>query len=164
MAETPRPYPDGLSHALGQIPSGLFILTVRKEGRSTGMLASWVQQAGFEPPMLTVAVKRDRFVADWIQASGKFTLNQLPDGAKGLLRHFGRGFEPGSDAFQGIEVRQEASGGPVLEEALAFLDSEVVAHLAESDHIIFLARVVGGELFARGTKPFLHVRGNGFHY
>lgn len=166
MAETPRPYPAGLSHALGQIPSGLYVLTVRQGDRSTGMLASWVQQAGFDPPMLTVAIQRDRFIVDWIEAAGRFTLNQLPLGSKALIRHFGRGFEPDVDAFHGIAIRQEteAQGGPVLKDAMAYLDTEVVGQLAESDHRIFLARIVGGDLLEQDAKPFLHVRANGFHY
>src|SRR3954464_13286509 len=100
MADHPRPTISGLGQALGRIPSGLYILTVRHGDRSTGMLASWVQQAGFEPPMLTVAVHRDRFGVDWIVASGKFALNQLPTGSKALIRHFGRGFTADASAFE----------------------------------------------------------------
>src|SRR3954454_13606606 len=114
MVDHPRPNISGLGQALGRIPSGLYILTVRHGARSTGMLASWVQQAGFEPPMLTVAVKRDRFVGDWIEASGRFVLNQLATGSKALIRHFGRGFDPDADAFEGLALRDDAAGGPVL--------------------------------------------------
>jgi flavin reductase (DIM6/NTAB) family NADH-FMN oxidoreductase RutF len=155
---------DGLSHALGRVPSGLYILTVSHEGRSTGMLASWVQQAGFEPPMVTVAVRRDRYVGDWIAASGRFTLSQLPVGSKALIRHFGRGFDGDAPAFEGVALRDDARGGPVLAGALAFLDAEVAAELAGGDHRIFLARVVAGELLAPDAEPLLHVRSNGFHY
>src|SRR5687768_13076480 len=65
----------GLGQALGRVPSGLYILTARHDGKATGMLASWVQQAGFDPPMVTVAVNRDRYVGDWITRSGRFALN-----------------------------------------------------------------------------------------
>ena len=87
----PRAHPERPLH-----PDG------RHGGRSTGMLASWVQQAGFDPPMLTVAVRRDRYVADWIAASGRFTLNQVAAGDKPLLKHFGRGFGPDEAAFDGV--------------------------------------------------------------
>ena len=99
MTDQSRPPVTPLGQALGRVPSGLFILTVSHEGRSTGMLASWVQQAGFEPPMVTVAVASRRYAGDWIAASGRFTLNQIPAGNKPLLRHFGRGFEPDAPAF-----------------------------------------------------------------
>src|SRR6266446_4493075 len=98
MADHARPTISGLGQALGRIPSGLYILTVTHEGRSTGMLASWVQQAGFDPPMVTVAIAGQRYVGDWVAASGRFTLNQLPAGSKALIRHFGRGFAPEAPA------------------------------------------------------------------
>jgi flavin reductase (DIM6/NTAB) family NADH-FMN oxidoreductase RutF len=164
MTDHLRPDSSGLSPALGRIPSGLYILTVRNGGRASGMLASWVQQAGFEPPMLTVAVKRDRYIGEWIDASGKFALNQIAVGSKALIRHFGRGFAPDADAFEGIAIRREADGGPILDDALAYLDAEVAGEIAGGDHRIFLARVAAGELLNPNAEPLLHVRANGFHY
>ena len=55
-----------LSAALGRIPSGLFILTVRHGSKETGMLASWVQQCSFDPPRLTMAIRKGRDVLDWL--------------------------------------------------------------------------------------------------
>ena len=34
---------------LGRLPSGLYVLTAGRGAAATGMLASWVQQVGFEP-------------------------------------------------------------------------------------------------------------------
>jgi flavin reductase (DIM6/NTAB) family NADH-FMN oxidoreductase RutF len=167
MTADSQPSPQsGLSHALGKIPSGLFILTVRDGDRATGMLASWVQQAGFDPPTLTVAVKRGRFVADWIVSSGRFALSQLATGSRTLIRHFGRGFDEGTPAFEGLELRDDARGGPVLAAAIAYLDTELVAELTvpEGDHHLFLARIVGGDILDPGAEPFMHVRASGFHY
>jgi flavin reductase (DIM6/NTAB) family NADH-FMN oxidoreductase RutF len=164
MADPQRPMSSGLGQALGRIPSGLYILTVRHGERSTGMLASWVQQAGFEPPSLTVGLRRERYVADWVASSGRFALSQLAVGSKALIRHFGRGFEPDAPAFEGLEVRQDARGGPVLAGAMAFLDAEVTAELDAGDHRIFVARIVDGALLLPDAEPLLHVRSNGFHY
>jgi len=166
MTDHQRPTISGLGQALGRIPSGLYILTVRHGERSTGMLASWVQQAGFDPPMLTVGIRRDRHVADWVAESGRFALSQLPVGSKSLIRHFGRGFEPDAPAFEGVALlpETEAQGGPVLATALAFLDAEVAGELAAGDHRIFAARVIAGALLLPDAEPLLHVRTNGFHY
>src|SRR4051812_36801885 len=80
MGDPRPPELSGLSQALGRVPSGLYILTACRDGKATGMLASWVQQAGFDPPMVTVAVNRDRYVGDWIAHSGRFALNQVATG------------------------------------------------------------------------------------
>jgi flavin reductase (DIM6/NTAB) family NADH-FMN oxidoreductase RutF len=164
MADHLRPAISGIGQALGRIPSGLYILTVRHQGRSTGMLASWVQQAGFEPPMLTVALRRDRYVADWVAAAGAFTLSQLALGSKTLIRHFGRGFDPDAPAFEGLELHDDANGGPILAAALAYLDAKVAGELAGGDHRIFLGHVTAGGLLHPDAEPFVHVRANGFHY
>lgn len=164
MPDLSRPEPSPLALALGRVPSGLFILTVRRANRRTGMLVSWVQQAGFEPPMLTVAVQRDRYVGDWIIDRGRFTLNQMTAGRKTLLRHFARGFGPDDDAFQGIAVLDKAEGGPVLADALAYLDAEAVGELSGPDHRVIFARVVGGALLDPRGEPMIHVRHHGLHY
>jgi flavin reductase (DIM6/NTAB) family NADH-FMN oxidoreductase RutF len=166
MADHLRVTNTALAQALGRIPSGLYILTVRLGDRSTGMLSSWVQQAGFEPPLVTVAVRRDRHVADWVAEAGRFTLNQLPRGSKPLIRHFGRGFPPDEPAFEGVALRDDvpAHGGPVLAAAMAYLDAEVAAEIAPGDHRIFVGKVVDGALLQSDAEPLVHVRANGFHY
>jgi len=159
--------PKPVSAALGRVPSGLFILTARRQDRSTGMLASWVQQAGFEPPMLTVAVSRDRPIASWIAETGRFALNQLAAQDRTLLKHFAKGVPPDEPAFEGLELLNDdrARGGPVLARALAFLDLEVAGTLEpDGDHRILLGRVVGGELLHPDRPPMLHVRRDGLHY
>lgn len=153
-----------LAGALGRLPSGIFILTARAGGRASGMLASWVQQAGFEPPMVTVAIKADRYLGDWVRESGRFALSQVATGHKALIRHFARGFPPEADAFEGLGIGREAAGGPVLADALAWLDAEVFAHLDGGDHRVFLARVADGGVIDHDAEPMVHVRRNGMHY
>lgn len=167
MPDSPSPaVPAGVAEALGRLPSGLFILTTRRGNRSTGLLASWVQQAGFDPPMVTVALGRDRYVADWVAESGRFVLNQLRAGDKHLLKHFARGFGPDEPAFTGLDLIDDARGGPVLVDALGYLDLEVAGDLdGGGDHRVLLARLVGGALLPGDRRdPMVHVRRNGLHY
>lgn len=153
-----------LGQALGRIPSGLYILTVRQGEHATGMLASWVQQAGFDPPMLTVSVALQRYVGDWIASSGRFTLNQVRAGDKALIRHFGRGFAPDAPAFEGLALRTIDGFGVVLDGAVACLEAEVHGEIQGGDHRVFLARVVNGALLEETSEPLVHVRHNGYHY
>lgn len=155
---------EAIGAALGRLPSGIFILTTGFGGRSTGMLASWVQQAGFEPPMITVAVRGDRFVADWIERSGRFTLNQVAAGHKSLLKHFARGFNPDEPAFEGVELRDPRAGGPILAEALAYVVAEVAGSIVGGDHRIVLGRVMEGERLDHEAEPMVHIRKSGLHY
>jgi flavin reductase (DIM6/NTAB) family NADH-FMN oxidoreductase RutF len=128
------------------------------------MLASWVQQAGFDPPMLTVAVRRDRYVAGWIAEAGRFTLNQIASGHKTLLKHFGRGFDPDEPAFEGVALRDPRPDGPILAEAMSYLVAETVGSIDGGDHRIFLARAVEGMRLDLEADPMIHVRKSGLHY
>ncbi|QDS97965.1 flavin reductase family protein [Adhaeretor mobilis] len=148
---------------LGRVPSGIFILTVAKGEQSTGMLASWVMQAGFEPPMVTVAVKQGRYVCDWLTEGQPFVLNLVGDSQKNFLGHFGRGFDPGEPAFEGLETTAAESGVPMLSEALGHLQCEPTSHVDSGDHRIFLAKVTGGALSGDG-EPMVHVRKSGGQY
>jgi flavin reductase (DIM6/NTAB) family NADH-FMN oxidoreductase RutF len=152
-----------LAAALGKVPSGLFILTIRKEDAETGMLVSFVQQCSFEPPQLTLAIKQGRYLTEWLNAGVRFTLNVLDDTQTDMIGHFGRGFEPGAPAFEGLEVARRSDGAPILMESLAYLDCQIVSRHPGGDHDVFISRVLGGAVLSEG-RPMIHVRKSGFHY
>jgi flavin reductase (DIM6/NTAB) family NADH-FMN oxidoreductase RutF len=150
--------------ALGKVASGIVILTARRGDQETGMLASWVQQASFEPPMITVAVKNGRYIADWIRATGVLAINILGDGQKSFLAHFGKGFAPDEPAFDGMQVERRATGVPILSDSLGFLDCRCAGTIEAGDHTVFLAEVVDGGLHGDDEQPMVHIRRSGFKY
>jgi flavin reductase (DIM6/NTAB) family NADH-FMN oxidoreductase RutF len=179
---------------LGKIPSGLFVLTsrhvVQKAGNQksadqqvgdpatvtintgkhdagileTGMLASWVMQAGFEPPMLSIAVRKDRYLAEWLEAKSPCVLNLLAEGQKKYLSHFGRGFAATEPAFVGLEIERDSRQVPILAEALGHLECEPRQHVDSGDHRIFLVEIVGGRLRSAEAAPAVHIRKSGLKY
>lgn len=149
---------------LGRVPSGIYVLTVGTGARATGTLSSWVMQAGFEPPMVSVAVKLGRYVCDWLTAGQPFVLNLVGQSQQKLMKHFARGFEPGTPAFKGLDITHCARGVPILKDALGHLECEPVRHIDSGDHRIFLANVVRGRLAHADTQPIVHIRKSGAKY
>jgi flavin reductase (DIM6/NTAB) family NADH-FMN oxidoreductase RutF len=156
----PRPY----DSVLGRIPSGIFILTVGVGSRATGMLSSWVMQAGFEPPMVSVVVKLGRPICNCLSAGQPFVLNLVGESQTTLMKHFAAGFEPGEQAFAGLDITHCARGVPVLNDALGHLECEPARHIDSGDHRIFLAKVVRGKLHDASKKPKVHIRKSGAKY
>ncbi len=152
-----------LAAALGRIPSGLFILTFRRGKQETAMLASWVQQCSFEPPLVVIAINEKRYVLDWLKDGAPVTVNILGEGQKDLICHFGKGFEPGLPAFEGIEVERHGESAPFLPAAHAVLDCRVCNRHAAGDHVLVVAQVMAGKLHTDG-RPGVHVRRSGFNY
>lgn len=152
-----------LAAALGRIPSGLFVVTLCHDDAETGLLASWLQQCSFEPPQLSMAIKRGREVAEWLTDGAAFTVNVLDGSQTDMIVHFGRGFGPGDPAFHGLAIERSAAGGVVLSEALAYLDCQVVARFPAGDHDLYVGRVLAGKMLNEG-QPMVHVRKSGMHY
>jgi len=152
-----------LAAALGRIPSGLYVLTVRRGDLETGMLASWVQQCSFTPPCVTVAIQRGREISGMLAIDSIFCLNVLEEGQTDMIAHFGRGFALEDDPFQGLDVQRDRPQGAILDEALAYLECKVVTRFPAGDHDLFLAEVTAGTMLGEG-QPMVHIRKNGLHY
>src|SRR5262245_7576941 len=150
-----------LASALGRIPSGLFVVTVRHGKAETGMLASWVQQCSFEPPQISLAIKHGRDIGAWLSPGATFTVNILDDSQTDMIVHFGRGFALDQPAFEDLEIERPAGIAPVLSEALAYLVCQVVTTHPVGDHDLLIARVVRGKLLGEGV-PMAHIRKRGF--
>src|SRR5262249_2549628 len=115
-----------MAAALGRVPSGLFVLTARRGDLESGMLSSWVQPCSFQPPLISVAIPKDRPIAGWLTSGSEFTLNILDHTQTDMVAHFGRGFELGQLAFEGLDVQRPDGGAPVLDEIVAYLVCKVV--------------------------------------
>ena len=148
--------------ALGRIPSGCSILTAQHAGRSSGVLVSWVQQAAFTPPSVTVGLKRDRPIAALINDAQRFLLNVIGEDGVTMLQHFGKGFPPEEDAFAGLEV-EATDFGPLLKACSAFLGCRVRQVVPIGDHDLYVAEVVAAEA-DHETKPYVHLRKSGRSY
>ncbi|MFV2066541.1 MAG: flavin reductase family protein [Pirellulales bacterium] len=149
---------------VGRIPSGIFILTIGTGARATGMLVSWVMQAGFAPPTITVAVKQGRHVADWIGEGQPFVVNVVGESQKSWIQHFAKGFEvEDPTVFEGIETTHCARGIPILKAGVGHLECQAIGQMASEDHIVFLAKVVRGQM-AFDEQPLVHIRKSGSHY
>ena len=163
IQENQKPINSDVFSVLGRLPSGLLVLTTRKGELETGMLVSWVMQAGFKPPSITVAILQQRFVGEWLSQGCRFALNLLEDGQISLLRQFSRGVAPQRDPFSALNIERTSSGIAILKEALGFIECSPVRYMDSGDHRIFLATVGGGRLAAE-RQPMVHVRRSGVHY
>lgn len=152
-----------IGKALGRVASGVFVLTARQQDRTAAMLASWVQQAGFDPPALSVAVARGRPVVEMIRQSGRFAVSILGEKDMALMKKYARGVADAAEAFAGVNILEPA-GVPVLADALAYLDCRLLNACAfGGDHELLIGQIIAGKVLKDGAS-FTHLRGSGFHY
>jgi len=154
-----------LMKAMGRLSGGLYIITAQKGEITSAMLASWVTQASFEPLGFSVAVAKDRAIESLLQVGDRFVLNILEEGNyQHLMKHFLKRFPPGADRFEGIETQTAQNGSPILADALAYLECEVVSRMECSDHWVVYSKVDAGRVSHPDALTAVHHRKIGNYY
>ncbi len=149
--------------AVGRVVGSLCVATVQKDDVRTAMLASWVAQATFNPPGLTIAVAKERAIESYLHFGDRFVLNILEQG-KQLRRYFLKKFAPGEDRFLDLATSTAQNGAPILTEALAYLECRVEQRLEAGDHWIIYAVVDNGKVLQNNGLTAVHHRKSGGHY
>jgi len=151
------------SQVLGRIPSGLSILTYgASAAEPRGMLASWVQQASFQPLMISVALSPNRDAFAYLQAHPTFILNVLPEEANAIMKAFANPNQ--AEPFAGLATTWVEGYGVHLNEALGALQCKVVATQPAGDHVLLLAEVEGGSFNQPDATSWVHRRKQAVHY
>lgn len=149
--------------AVGRIVGSLCVVTTKKGDLKSAMLASWVSQATFNPPGLTVAVAKDRALETMTHNGDKFVLNILAEGRQ-LRKHFMKNFAPGEDRFADIENEEAKNGCPILTGALAYLECTVQNRMECGDHWLIYATADEGKVLAPDKVTAVHHRKSGSYY
>ncbi|MGH2414141.1 MAG: flavin reductase, partial [Microcystaceae cyanobacterium] len=151
--------------ALGRIVGSLCIVTCKQGELGGGMLASWVSQATFSPPGLTIAVAKERAIESLLHHDSLFVLNILPEGNHlSLMKHFLKPFAPGEDRFAGVETETAENGSLILKDALAYLECRVNNRMECGDHWIIYAVAQKGKLLQTEGITAVHHRKSGSYY
>ncbi|NEU73320.1 flavin oxidoreductase [Hassallia byssoidea VB512170] len=152
-----------VEQAVGRIVGSLCVVTAKQGDVSSGMLASWVSQASFNPPGLTIAVAKDRAMEPLTHSGNQFVVNILAEG-KELRKHFMKSFTPGQDRFAGIETQEASNGCPILSGALSYLECSVETRMEAGDHWLVYASVDNGKVLNQDAVTAVHHRKSGSHY
>ncbi|AFY50365.1 putative flavoprotein [Nostoc sp. PCC 7524] len=154
-----------VEQAVGRIVGSLCVVTAKQGDISSAMLASWVAQASFNPPGLTIAVAKDRAVETLTHIGNKFVLNVLKEGNHlGLMKHFLKPFGPAQDRFADIATEEAVNGSPILKDALAYLECSVQNRMESGDHWLVYATVENGKVLNQDGVTAVHHRKSGNHY
>lgn len=153
---------ENLGKALGRIASGVYVVTLERGGTRDGMLCTFIGQVGFEPAMVSIAVKKERPILSSMEPGSGFVLNVLGKNNMDLFKTFAKPFSEGQDRFADLALKN-SSNGPILADALSTMECSVKSHTEAGDHVVVLAEVVAGELLNE-QEPMIHLRKNGFQY
>lgn len=154
---------DGSSAALHLFSYGLYAVCVRDGDDRNAFTANWVGQVSSDPPRLGVAVESEGRSAGMIRQSGTFSVCVYAADQRKMAARLAR---PASRAPAKLAEYEQAdgaaTGAPILNDCLAFVECRVRHALELGDHVLFIGEVMDGAVKGEGEP--LTLRGAGFRY
>lgn len=149
--------------ALRMFTYGLYAVTAKHGDELSAMTVNWITQASFDPPLIALAVEHDSHSRQVIEAAGTFAVNIYETGQRELAGSLGRTFAKHPDKITGTAwTPGAATGSPILEAALAWVECRVQSATPAGDHIILVAEVIEAGQHRPGTP--LTIAEAGFKY
>jgi flavin reductase (DIM6/NTAB) family NADH-FMN oxidoreductase RutF len=150
--------PDDFKQVMRRWASTVNVITTRADELIYGLTATAFSSLSAEPPLVFVCINRKTRTHPLIEKSGIFCVNFLAPDMKHISDRFA-GRVPDEERFKDLKHRVWATGAPVLEDAVAFMDCTVqVAHNA-GDHTIFVGLVQASGVHKPDTAPLLYYNG-----
>jgi flavin reductase (DIM6/NTAB) family NADH-FMN oxidoreductase RutF len=144
---------------MGSFPTGVTVVTSRSPDASPcGMTANSVASVSLDPVLVLVCLDRSASSHGCITEGGAFAISVLSAEDEDLARRFARG--RWRERFNGLELREEVTGSPILSRALAWMDCRVTEVYEAGDHSIVVGEVLACD--AREGEPLVFYRG-GYH-
>jgi flavin reductase (DIM6/NTAB) family NADH-FMN oxidoreductase RutF len=138
-ADAPAAFdPHDFREALGRFATGVVFVTAAPGGEPDGLIVNSLTSVSLEPPLVAFCPARGSLTWQRMRRTGRFGVNILERQHEDFARHAA---PAGADRFAGIDWELGRGGVPVLSDALAALECEIVAEHAAGDHWIVVGLV-----------------------
>ncbi len=147
-------------HVMRKFATGVTILTVREGETIHGMTANAFASVSLSPTLVLVCIETGNTTHDFVSRAGNFAMNILSVEQETLAKRFAKQITAPTDPFADIAYHSAATGAPILDDCVAYVDCRVVAAHAAGDHTIFVGEVQSAEFgSARDRDPLLWLDG-----
>lgn len=127
------------------MPYGLYAVGSRDGDRRNMMTINLVAQVSFDPKWVGIAVEKEAVTHELIEGGGVFALNLLSREDRPIVRKFTKPVEVDAEAGTLNDFPfhdAAATGAPVLDQAVAYLDCELREKVESNSHTFFIGEVV----------------------
>lgn len=142
---------------LGRFPTGVTVVATCEGQAPVGLTVNAFASISLDPPLVMISIDKHSHLHDAIPQARIFAVSMLTTEQQELSKRFAGQTGDRTDRFRGVNWRTEATGAPILSDALAWVDCRVEAIYDGGDHSIILGRVEA--LGATNDDPLLYYRG-----
>lgn len=139
---------------MGRFATGVTVVTTRNDEEILGMTANAVLSLSLDPPLILVSIDKKNQMHKFLENSNCFAINVLREDQEEISRRFAI---PGPKDFSDLEFWESETGSPILVNALAFVDCQIVQVVPGGDHDMFIGQPLAGE--TRDGNPLIFYSG-----
>lgn len=133
-----EPHARAFRDALGRFPTGVAFVTAVPDGVPAGLIISSLTSVSLEPRLLSFCPSRDSLTWSRMRRTRRFGVNVLGRRHERFARSASA---PGADRFAGVDWELGPGGVPLITDALAALECDIVAEHPAGDHWIVVGQV-----------------------
>jgi 3-hydroxy-9,10-secoandrosta-1,3,5(10)-triene-9,17-dione monooxygenase reductase component len=124
---------------LGRFCTGVTVVTSMSEGAPVGMTCQSFSSVSLDPPLVLFCPAKSSRAWPRMQRAGYFCVNLLSHDQLELSNGFAA---KGADKFAGVSWRPSATGAPLLDGVLGWVDCTIYAVHEAGDHYVVIGRVM----------------------
>lgn len=135
--------------------TGVSVVGAMAGEQAVGITANSFTSVSIDPPQVLISVNKRLFTHKAIQESQAFSVSILREDQMEWGMRFAGMIPEVEDRYAGLSVHTEATGSPILADALAWLDCRVCRAYDGEDHTLFVGEVVATHSSHSG-QPLLY--------
>jgi len=124
--------------AIGKFATGVAFVTATPDGEPAGLIVNSLTSVSLEPPLISFCPSRSSLTWSRMRRARRFGVNVL---GRQHQRFVTRATPAGADRFAGLDWELGLRGVPLLTDALATLECEIIDERAAGDHWIVVGHV-----------------------
>jgi flavin reductase (DIM6/NTAB) family NADH-FMN oxidoreductase RutF len=140
--------------------SCVFVISINREGKPSGMIAGWNMKCSMDPPLFAVSLSKKGYTHRLIRESREFVIAVPNKELEDALVQFGSTHGNDIDKFceTGVKTEKpETVRTPLLSNATLNYECKLFKEVDSGDHIIFIGRVVAAQI-NRGKKVLFNMK------
>ncbi|MGD0710978.1 MAG: flavin reductase [Bacteroidales bacterium] len=141
-----------------KITYGLFVVSSKYGDKMSGFVSNTVFQVTAEPAQLAIVCSKNNFTTNLISQSNAVGISLLQkETSQETMSTFG--YKSGKDInkFENFKYKIGKTGVPILlNDTLAYFESEIVQKYDVGTHIIFIGKVIDGDILNDKLEPLTY--------
>ena len=137
-----------------RLTQGVYVVGVTDGEVRDAFTAAWVMQVSYDPLLLALSINPNHSSYLLLKKGRSFSVNVLKKGQLDLADHYGRSAR--ADKLAPTDWTTDRIGLPLLREALAWFECQVVSEHPAGDHVLVLGKVINGKLLDSEAEPMCY--------